>query len=239
MREFIALFPAVYLIDNVLFWILLAAGTRWYWPESRWSSFAIQCGSALGIALLFRLRQKRQVMRFGNWLTLPLGDTNLISSVLIVLALVFLGLMGYEDVIELTGAPNNSERFLVGRIRSMLSINIILVGVYSFIGKWRDILTATTATRTTENKLKTSQRNAVAQQQQQQQQQSMTPSPLLPHWLLYLCAVLSLAILVDLFMVQPAELSYILAALLIAFLLLFTLFNACWARRVQKSYKQS
>lgn len=224
MRDFLALFPSFYLVDNVPYWVIFVLLFRWYHTDSFASHFFIAGGVALVISLLLRLLQGRPVLFFSRWLVKPLDDAETIQNIIVALVLIFPGLVGYDDIIELTGAPVDSERFLLGRVRSMILIDGLLVGMYACIVKWRDMLTQTA----------NFQRRYTGSVLISQVANAMNPS-----WLLHMGIVMSVAILVDLFVHHPFYLSYPLAILLFTVTGIFSVFNTCWNNGVQKSYKES
>jgi hypothetical protein len=55
---------------------------------------------------------------------------------LLCVVISILGLYGYFHVIELTGSPMSADLFPIGRIRSVMTLSILLCIVYAYDLKW-------------------------------------------------------------------------------------------------------
>lgn len=232
MRDFLALFPSFYLVDNVLYWAVFGVLFRWYHTNTFLSHFLISGGVSLLLAFFIRLLQGRPVFLINGWTRKTSDDTETIQNIIIALLLLFPGLVGYYDVIELTGAPSDSERFAVGRVRSMVVIAATLVGIYACMIKWGDVLkqTASFHTRyTAASGSRTAEENS----------SEVLGKGLKPSWLIHLIVIMSIAILVDIFIKHPIKLDWPLAVLLTGYVVCFSLFNTIWNNGVQKGYKES
>lgn len=228
MKTFLSLFPSFYLVDNVPYWVVLSLFIRWYdgySSEASLRTYLIELGCALLLATLARFVQNRKVFFFGKWLTKPLEEVETVNMILITLSLYFLGLWGYEDVIELSGSPQPEERFPVGKIRSLLVMNMILVFVYAFHEKWRSVLAITADFY--RMYLGTKKTSASAPS-------STVLFGASSQWLPALAVMLSIAIvLVDLMILTlPLALTYPLFGLGGGVFVFFMIFNACWEREV-------
>jgi hypothetical protein len=138
--------------------------------------------------------------------------------------------MGYRDIIELTGSPAKSEQFMLGRVRTMIIVNFILVGIYAFEQKWRDILgpTSNIQQRSDSSRTYTTPGSSFLQCNRLQ-----------PQWLLYLSAILNAAILADMFINQSLMLTLPLLSLLAGVVITFVVFNMCWNISIPEHYKDS
>lgn len=227
MKDFLAIFPAVYLVDNVVFWVLFGLFFRWYDTSSALWSFLVQIGIALALGLLARLVQKRRVVLFGfwRWRSIVSEDSETLRHVLLTFLLLFPCLVGYDDVLELTGSPYMRDRFFIGRVRSVMLIDLLLVFVFALIDKWSSIL----------GQAPFPKRDRPATTMDPLSMLCLKPNHMKPRWLLYLGAIETLAIFIDLAWTQTAGLNLRLFGMLLAYLLAIFLFNVTWFRRARLS----
>lgn len=225
MRTFLALFPSIYLVDNIPFWVLYGLFFRWYDDNSSWDSFLTESIVALVLAAFMRLLQKRPAILFGPWIVKRLNDTETLRNIAISIVLLFPGLLGYRDVIELTGSPSPSQQMALGRIRSMIVISMILVGIYAFEQQWSGLLGPESHLHLKDKSGKVIPAGL----------SYLRNNKLQSHWLLYLNGVLAIAILIDIFLVQPIRLTYPLLGMLGGFLAVFIVFNVCWNKSLAQT----
>jgi hypothetical protein len=225
MRTFLALFPSIYLVDNIPFWILYGLFFRWYDDSSSWDSFLTESVVALVLASFMRLLQKRPAILFGPWIARRLDDTETLRNIATSIVLLFPGLLGYRDVIELTGSPSESDQMPLGRIRSMVLISMMLVGIYAFEKQWSGLLGPESNLHLRDESGKTSPAGI----------SYLRNNKLQSHWLLYLNAILGVAILIDICLVQTVRLTYPLVFLLGGFLVIFMACNICWSKSVSRA----
>lgn len=215
MRDFVAILPAVYLVDPVLFWVLGILFFRWYDDSSGWVAFMVETIAAVLLGLACRVVQTRRPTLLGT-VQGPDHGAEYARNIVLAVLLIIPGVVGYNDEIDLTGSSSNDKIFYVGRITSLLVQSILLVMVYCFDEKWKDFLTLLVPRYRGEN----CDRMAVV---------APRCPPMKPEWLLVLAFILGGAIVLDLLIVQASWLNGYMVGTMAAFFLVFVLFNACWA----------
>jgi hypothetical protein len=220
MRDFLALFAVLYLADPVLFWVGFGAFYRWYDDSTPWWSWGVQLACALLGALLMRLLQQRWPSLIGTWTAAPLQQNEAIRNIGTAILVVFPGLVGYGDMIELTGSPDPDEQFPVGRVRSLFMIAILLVGVFALVSKWKDLLTASDTTyhlHPPDLAWRSTPGASV-----------LRANVLAPTWLVHLGVLLGLCILGDIFAHQNWGLNVVLAGSLVVLVFVVLLRDWLW-----------
>jgi hypothetical protein len=139
MYLFLLFVPAVLLVDSMAFWLLYAVFVIWWWSAAAslqsLGLVALELGAALSTGILMRAFMHRPLFPLlapNGWKT--------INSIGITLLLALVGLYGYGHMIELTGSTAPVDLFPVGRLRSIMSITLILSILYACTQKWQVVL---------------------------------------------------------------------------------------------------
>ena len=127
-RAFLSLLPFCYLVDQFEVWVAASLFNAWYNAPSSIPIFVGETLAAVLVALLFRSIQSRPVasllFRGGS------NDSSLVLRVSVAIASGFFVTLGYEDVIDQTGSALMSEKFYVGRFRSVFLIAAVTALLY-------------------------------------------------------------------------------------------------------------
>lgn len=234
MRQFLALLAAVYLVDAVPYWIAFGAFYWWYdGGTASWGDYAAQLAAALVVGLVMRVFQARRPALLGSWMVAPLQHGENVRNVVISIALVFPGLLGYGDVIELTGSPASDEMWPVGRARSLVMLAMILGGTYAYTKKWKDLLAP--------SETKYFRANRPLVYRSPPGTSSLRADQLAPSHVVHLGIVMCLVVLGDVFAHANWFLDTVLAGSIVAYSVVLVLFSALWAAaiRTREAYKES
>ena len=216
MYLFLLYIPAVLLVDSIVFWLVYAAFVVWWSasvvPANSLTQLGINLGVSLGVALVLALVMRAFQLR-PLFPLLPNGWKT-INSVLIALALALIGLYGYGHMIELTGNPSPDDLFPIGRVRSLMSVVLIIAILYAATQKWQVILGMTVRRESISISISTTEH------ENRVYHNAMSLMPL--------GLIMGIAILVDIVLVQTLNRNLALLAVFGGGWALFALFNTCW-----------
>ena len=128
MRDFLVVLPFAYLLDQFEIWAVVALFNAWYSEFSGIGTYLAEVLSAVAVAFVMRIFQSRGIssLVFGRTAT----TESIISRGIVAIASGFVVTLGYHDYINQTGSSLGTEKFYVGRVRSMWLLVLVVALVY-------------------------------------------------------------------------------------------------------------
>ena len=145
MATLVASFIYAYNIDHLptlalieLAWVLIEFYWWQQWTSALWREVLPPLGIGLVIGWIMRASQRRRVyLRIMRRDVLSGENLNDLRAVALSALLTFLGLLGYADVIEMSG-HTDWDLFPLGRFRSLIVCVLLLLFIFVCERKWRD-----------------------------------------------------------------------------------------------------
>ena len=127
MRDFLIVFPFVYLIDVWPIWAAAVLFNLWFHSDHDHPlrDYLFQTLGAVALGALIRLFKGRRIVL---WQSIARG--RLLTNSLIAVAAGFLATFAHGEVIELSGSPSPDQLFYLGRLITTIAVCIVLVLAY-------------------------------------------------------------------------------------------------------------
>ena len=128
LRVFLSILPFCYLVDHFEVWAAASVFNAWYNDsESVWL-IIVETVVAVLVAMLFRSIQSRPVssLLFKG----ATSDATLLMRIVVSILSGFFVTLGYNDVIDQTGSALMTEKFYVGRFRTIFLIAAVTALLY-------------------------------------------------------------------------------------------------------------